>query len=237
MRQGVPRGLTFNHGFTLTELAVVLVIVALLIGGMLLPLTAQDNIRRVQETQATLDRARDALIGFATTHDRLPCPAKDAATGTEDCTIATGFLPATMLGIAPVDGNGYALDAWNQRIRYAVTSANGGVFTTVNGMRNTTLTALAPNLRVSASAAAGATDLTATAVAVIWSIGGNGSDLTRGGVGADEQENPNPNSATYPDPTADRFVSHEPTPTFDDIVVWLSPNILFNRMIAAGRLP
>jgi hypothetical protein len=24
---------------------------------------------------------------------------------------------------------------------------------------------------------------------------------------------------------------------FDDIVVWLSPNILFNRMVAAGQLP
>jgi hypothetical protein len=24
---------------------------------------------------------------------------------------------------------------------------------------------------------------------------------------------------------------------FDDIVVWISPNILFNRMVAAGKLP
>jgi len=244
MMRGVPRGLTLHAGFTLTELSVVLVIVTLLISGMILPLSAQDNIRRAQDTQRTLGDASEALIGFATTHDRLPCPAVDGATGVESpsgggavCTATTGFLPATTLGISPVDQNGYALDAWNQRIRYAVTSANGGAFTTTSGMRSATLTALAPNLRVSVSAAAAATDLTTTAVAVIWSVGKNGSDLTTGGVSADESENPNPNSGAHPDPTVDRFVSHEPTPAFDDIVVWLSPNILFNRMIAAGRLP
>ena len=40
---------------------------------------------------------------------------------------------------------------------------------------------------------------------------------------------------------ADRVVvSHTPTTganEFDDIVAWLSPNVLYNRMIAAGRLP
>lgn len=25
--------------------------------------------------------------------------------------------------------------------------------------------------------------------------------------------------------------------TFDDLVTWISPNILYNRLIAAGRLP
>ena len=24
---------------------------------------------------------------------------------------------------------------------------------------------------------------------------------------------------------------------FDDLVVWISPNVLFNRMVAAGKLP
>ena len=48
-------------GFTLTELAVVLMIVALLIGGMLVPLSAQNDIRNVNETQKTLNDIRDAL--------------------------------------------------------------------------------------------------------------------------------------------------------------------------------
>jgi hypothetical protein len=67
-------------------------------------------------------------------------------------------------------------------------------------------------------------------VAVIFSLGKN---APTGGTGADEAANINN------DPV---FVSHTPTPAssgneFDDLVTWLSPNILFNRMIAAGRLP
>ena len=48
----------------------------------------------------------------------------------------------------------------------------------------------------------------------------------------------------FSQPDNDRvFVSHTPTPSnaangeFDDIVVWISPNILFSRMVAAGQLP
>jgi len=41
MTRAVPQGLTFARGFTLTEMAVVLVTVALLIAGMMLPLSAK----------------------------------------------------------------------------------------------------------------------------------------------------------------------------------------------------
>ncbi|OQY65831.1 MAG: hypothetical protein B6D47_12090 [Rhodocyclaceae bacterium UTPRO2] len=53
-----PRRLTYARGFTLAEMAVVLVIVALLIAGMMLPLSAQQDIRARQETATT-------LVGFA----------------------------------------------------------------------------------------------------------------------------------------------------------------------------
>ena len=33
------------------------------------------------------------------------------------------------------------------------------------------------------------------------------------------------------------FVDKISTDDFDDLVVWISPGILFNRMIASGRLP
>ena len=50
------------------------------------------------------------------------------------------------------------------------------------------------------------------------------------GSNADEQENS--------DGSADNnYVSHTLTSTFDDLVVWISPNILINRMVAAGKLP
>lgn len=74
---------------------------------------------------------------------------------------------------------------------------------------------------------------------VILSHGANGFGAINSGGAAnqaatssDELENSDSN---------DDFVSHTPTPAganeFDDLVIWLSPNILYNRMIAAGRLP
>lgn len=286
--------LTANRGFTLTELAVVLVIVAFLIGGMLIPLAAQDDLRRTQETQKTLNDIRDALLGFAAANGRLPCPAFIGGGGydsngmesfCDDPNPATacgptilsqpqgrcsnphdGLVPGVALGFSPTNGRGYILDAWGNPIRYAISNVTDPatssastrfVFTGQNGMRLRQLANLAgdSDLRVCAAAPAAAalalgrcaspetTNLrTNTALAVVYSIGANSG---RGGTGIDERHNPNVVPSTDPSYVApDRvFVFHEPAPAgspngeFDDIVLWLSPNILFNRMIAAGRLP
>ena len=53
------------HGFTLIELAIVMFIVALLLGGMLLPLAAQQDVRNFGDTSKILADSRDALLGFA----------------------------------------------------------------------------------------------------------------------------------------------------------------------------
>lgn len=55
-------------GFTLIELAIVLVIITLLIGGLAMPLSAQIQARRVAETRQTLNEAREAIIGYAMSH-------------------------------------------------------------------------------------------------------------------------------------------------------------------------
>ncbi len=102
---------------------------------------------------------------------------------------------------------------------------------------------LAPDLNVCASATGiGGTDcgaavsLTANAVAVIYSVGVNAAT---GGTGTDETANPNPNSAD----NNQVFISHTRAMAaatngeFDDIVIWIAPGILYNRMVQAGRLP
>ena len=109
----IPPAPTFARGFTLTEMAVVLVIVALLIGGMLLPMSAQDDMRRTNETRATLANVQEALLGFAVVNGRLPCPAVTSAVGIEapvgggNCATNEGFIPGVSLGIAPLDAQGY----------------------------------------------------------------------------------------------------------------------------------
>ena len=61
--------------FTLVELAVVLAIVGLLLSSLTYTLAAHTEQRTREQTQRTLEQAREALIGFAITNGRLPCPA------------------------------------------------------------------------------------------------------------------------------------------------------------------
>jgi prepilin-type N-terminal cleavage/methylation domain-containing protein len=92
---------THIAGFTLIELAIVLFIVSLLLGGMLLPFSAQMELRGRQETDRMLINARDALIGFAAVNGRMPCPAQaslatgETGVGLEATTAATGTTATT----------------------------------------------------------------------------------------------------------------------------------------------
>lgn len=248
-----------HAGFTLTELAIVMVIMALLIGGMLVPLSTQRDIQNTNNTQKQLSEIREALLGFAAANGRLPCPASPATSGIENpagggaCASANnGFVPGATLGIGPTDSQGYVLDAWGNRIRYAITTwgATSGTppyhpnaFTTVDGIKSAwsdplLATGIEPRLRVcSTSVGIGSSDcasdmtISYTTAAILVSSGRNGGTTP---TSADELANTDNNST---------FVNHAPTPAdapqgeFDDIVVWLSPNILYSRMIAANRLP
>jgi prepilin-type N-terminal cleavage/methylation domain-containing protein len=125
-------------GFTLVEMAIVLVILGFVLGALLLPLQAQrQQIAQVQ-TENTLENAKRALMGFAQSRGRLPCPATAASNGMELplggttvaiplCNQQAGFLPAATLGIQPADAQGFALDAWNNRIMYAVAQNSSAV--------------------------------------------------------------------------------------------------------------
>ena len=83
--------------------------------------------------------------------------------------------------------------------------------------------------------ASGGTTLASNIPVVIVSHGKNGAGAyTQQGTklsasgDADEQKNSDNDNS---------FVSHTPTPTFDDLPVWIAPGILFNRMVTAGTLP
>ena len=60
------------RGFTLIELAIVLVIITLLVGGLAMPLSAQIQARRIAETKKTLEEAREAIMGYAMSHTATP---------------------------------------------------------------------------------------------------------------------------------------------------------------------
>jgi prepilin-type N-terminal cleavage/methylation domain-containing protein len=72
-----------QQGFTLTEVAVAFLIIALLLGGAVMTLQAQIEQRNFDETQRRLNAAAEAVLSFALVNRRLPCPARfDAATMT-----------------------------------------------------------------------------------------------------------------------------------------------------------
>ena len=75
-----------QYGFSLIEMAVVMIILAMLLGGLVAPLTAQIDQRNMNETRQSLAEIKEALIGFAVTSGRLPCPAISAANGDEKVT-------------------------------------------------------------------------------------------------------------------------------------------------------
>lgn len=274
-----------QSGFTLTELAIALLIIGLLLGGVVITLESQIAARNQAETRRTLDLAAEALIGFAVARGRLPCPATDTSLGAEvmtmvgmpgtpaisfeewgSCALTDGFLPSATLGITPVDSQGYAIDAWGSntgglyRIRYAVDARTtvtvqndaGGpavtvfAFTGRNALKKSGFVAT-PDIRVCAVApiAAGSTvcDVNVVSVrvpAVIYSLGPNGATAAgqtqalfeASAASADERENYNTNPRIFVARPALTIAGD----TFDDIVTYLSPNVLFNRLVAANPL-
>lgn len=245
-------------GFTLTELAIVLLIVGLLLGSLMYTLSAQTETRAFSDTNRRLQDARELLLAYAVVNGRLPCPAVDtpppasgaesiataAATGSGGTCTATynGFLPASTIGFKPTDADGFGLDAWNNRIRYAVSRTPAGFFTGDVALKagwSTTAPTdidICKHLTAANSAACGAAAnrvvTNGTVVAVVWSTGKNFA--VSGAASIDEGTNTD---------TAAAFVSRTPTPAgaadgeFDDQVTWVTVGELYGKLISAARLP
>jgi len=245
-----------SQAFSLMEVAVVLLILTALLAGIAIPLAAQVQMRRFDETRRTMEEGRDVILGFAAANGRLPCPASAKSNGRESfctssngaCTPTTvvqphgrcsnfydGFLPGSTLGLAPLDNQGFVLDPWLTRVRYAVRdSTHSHSLTSVNGMQSATMSILSEReyLSVCATGSGVAADgcgsaalLTNKAPFILLSSGPNAAEAKHG---IDEMENVDGDLV---------FISHHTASDFDDVITWVSLHTLMSRMISAGKLP
>lgn len=235
-----PRLHTDEGGFSLVEMAIVLAIVGLLLGGLLPTISVQIEQQRRNETRKQLDGIRDTLYGFVIINGYLPCPTTIAdpanasygiaATSCSGAPAAEGYLPWKTLGVTETDawsGKRSSTSApgyWRYRVDRNF--ANSGVPITLStGFSADKLSIVdnSGNLITPSPGGCTATPTSECPIAVVFSAGPNL---------AGDGQNASPNTEV-----PGVFQSDVPNATFDDILIWISRPQLFNRMITAGKLP
>ena len=281
-----------EKGFTLVEIAIVLLIVTVLLGYTVALFPRQQELKQYRAAKEEMDQIIQAIVGFAQVNGRLPCPSLPATAGAEnggggvDCTFSYGgFVPVSTLGISGrLNEDSLLLDPWGSPYRYYVTDVdkNGGGsgsdFVRNGDMREVGIEDTDADgytdldgryiicddngidtsdncngaAEVFGNYLAGPPDLYGGAPFVLLSLGKNwddppindelenrGGDLTNTDLGF-------PNGPSGIEYFLKDVANGETTfvlrPTgfaddFDDIVRWVSPNVLYSKMIEAGRLP
>ncbi len=195
-------------GFTLLELAIVLLIIGLLISSVLMPLIASKTAQDVRKTEDMLEKAKGALLGYAIIREGFPCPDNNSdGIADSPCSTYEGDLPWLDLGIQ-------TQDAWGSNIQYRIydtyqgdNSLGSGLPSITNGIQiqDTNTNSLTRNDVI---------------VAVIFSPGKNRTA---------ETENANDDNFYV----KDNFIEG----TFDDITTWISRNTLAYHFVSAGKQP
>ena len=73
-----------QQGFTLIEIAIVLLIVTILLGYTIAMFPIQQELKQYRKANAEMEEIIDSLIAFAQINGRLPCPDTDQSGGDVD---------------------------------------------------------------------------------------------------------------------------------------------------------
>lgn len=214
-------------------MSIVLIVISLMLAGVLKTVSVQRQQLKRDETRQQLETIKEALIGFALTNGRLPCPD----TGTDgienppnpaaDCDSDEGWLPHVDIGIG-------SLDTWGNRFRYRVTGTTAGAinsFVDVPVSPSSFSVDDVGNIRIEDETAA---SIALEMPAIVISYGENGGSQPACGaaLSAKEQENCD-DDTTF----VDSFYSEVAGQEYDDLVIWIPLTILKARMIEAELLP
>lgn len=210
-----------NSGFTLIELAVVLVIVGLVLASLFVPISTQVNQAQIIETRRDLLDIKEALLGYSLINGRLPCPDftgdgfEDACPNANVTASTEGNLPWATLALK-------ASDVWGQPFRYRVNNAFTATFLL------TTFGSGAGVIKICTDSSCTRTEASNVPL-VVYSKGKNGGLSLAEMTDLDEKENADQDS---------NYVNRDPVEGgYDDMVIWISINILMNRMVSVGKLP
>ena len=219
-------------GFSLLEVALVIVLLGIMAGGMLGSLQARLANHHYREAERELARAEQALLGYAAANGaRLPCPDinGDGAPDREENNVAwcredEGDLPWALLGVP-------RFDPWGSTLRYRPDRA----FLLAAGLENP------PDMRdgIRVTDRADGASLTLAAphgpAAIIFSCGRNG---LADGENASNNPSGTPSGSGDPGNPADPTYEYgRPGEHFDDVLIWVSKNVALARLISAGAWP
>jgi prepilin-type N-terminal cleavage/methylation domain-containing protein len=246
-----------HKGFTLIEMAVVLVIVGILLGSFIGTLTSRINVTKKSDAVSELEEIKQSMMAYAFVNGFLPCPDCSAVAGT--CTAAlvgdgiadhdagnnrcvldeaSGNVPWVTLGL----GRG---DSWSNHYRYAVQNEYADSDLAFALDSPTGSASIKEPDYVADVTGATPHSLADNVVAIILSHGSNGygainveniANPAIPAVNLDELENTD-NDADYymrPETSAETTIAGK---EFDDIVIWISEYELKAKMVEAGKLP
>lgn len=129
---------SLNRGVTIAELAISITIISVIAGSAISVAVHDTRQTKTSQTEAKMSRIEEALVGFVSMHNRLPCPAditlkitdtnfgmeKRSSTDNSDCDASLESAQANPVygGAVPVRTlqlpDNFAFDGWDRRVFY-----------------------------------------------------------------------------------------------------------------------
>jgi len=201
-----------KHGFTLIEIAIVMVIIGLLAGGGVSIMGMLTQRKARNETIDYLKETKEALLTYVTINGKLPWADTDGD-GNQNNNATSGTLPYLDLMVRPSD-------PYKRVLRYGINSNLGTD-------KPTTCSALKIGLSSGPRVVDGDGAATSFYIAAIL-ISSGPMDLDSDGDVFDAIT-----SGSYQGDNTDgtpNYIRHTPIDTFDDLVVYIGGNELYGNL-------